>query len=47
MWMEGLLGFRGCEGRVGAEVIEVERRRVGGEEQGLRRLGVEDRGRVN
>ena len=44
MWMVRLLG---CEGGVGAEVVEVEGGRVGGEEEGLGRLGVKDGGWIN
>ena len=40
MWMVRLLGFRGCEGGVSAEVVEVESGGVGGEEERLGRLGV-------
>lgn len=47
MWMVRLLGLGGCEGRVCAEIVEVESGRVGGEEERLRRLGVEDGGRID
>ena len=42
-----LLRLGGCEGRIGAQVVEVEGRGVGGEQEGLGRLGVEDGGRIN
>lgn len=47
MWMVRLLGFGGCEGGVGAKVVEVEGGRVGGEEEALGRPGVEDGGWIN
>ena len=47
MWMVRLLGLGGCEGGVGAEIVEVESGRVGGEEERLGRLGVEDGGRID
>ena len=40
--MMRLLGFRGREGGIGAEIVEVEGCRVGGEEERLGQLGVED-----
>lgn len=47
MRMVRLLGFGGCEGGVGAEVVQVEGGRVGRDEEGLGRLGGKDRGRIN
>ena len=47
MWMVRLLGFRGREGGVGAEIVEVEGCGIGGEEERLGGLGVEDGGWVN
>ena len=47
MWMVRLLGLGGGEGGVGAEVVEVEGGGVGGEEEGLGRLGVEDGGWID
>ncbi len=45
--MVRLLGCGGREGGVGAEVVEVEGGGVGGEEQRLRRLGVQDGGGID
>ena len=45
--MMRLLGFRGCEGGVGAKIVEIEGRGVSGEEERLGRLGVEDGSWIN
>ena len=45
--MVRLLGFRGREGGVCAEIVEIEGCGVGGEEERLGRLGVEDGGWVD
>lgn len=42
MGMVCLLGLGGCEGGVSAEIVEVESRGVGGEDEPLGRLGVKD-----
>ena len=42
-----MLGFGGCKGGVGAEVVEVEGGGVGGEKEGLGCLGVEEGGWIN
>lgn len=47
MWMVRLLWVGGCEGGVGAEVVEVDGGGVRGEEEGLGRLGVEDGSWIN
>ncbi len=47
MWMVRLLRLGRRKGGVGAEVIEVEGGGVGSEKEGLRRLGMEDGGRIN
>ena len=47
MWVVRLLGFGGCKSGVGAEIVEVEGGGVGGEKEGLRRLGVEDGSWIN
>ncbi len=45
--MVRLLGRGGREGGVGAEVVEVEGGGVGGEEERLRRLGVQNGGGID
>ena len=47
MWMVRLLRLGRCKGGVGAEVVKVEGGGVGGEKEGLRRLGVEDGGWID
>ena len=47
MWMMLLLGLGRCERGIGAEIVEVEGGGVGGEEEGLGRLGVEYGGWIN